>query len=111
MRHVSVGGLAYRPAVNPTHEHRRHVADRLAEQRLTRVRAVGGASVEDYLRHRYIEQGWTVHAIGVELRTGRRVLPRLVDAAGVPRRRPGGAGRRDAGTSDVATRVREAARR
>jgi hypothetical protein len=52
--------------------------------------------VDEYLRQRYVEQGWSVHLIGAELRTGRRVLPRLMDAAGISRRRPGGAGSRAA---------------
>lgn len=71
-------------------EHGQGRTHRLAEARLARVRTLGFDSVEDYLRHRYIEQGWSVHAIGAELRTGRQVLPRLMDAAGVARRTGGG---------------------
>ncbi len=63
--------------------------DRLAAERLTRVRALGFDTVETYLQFRYVVQCWSVHAIGAELRTGRRVLPRLMDDAGIPRRRPG----------------------
>lgn len=62
---------------------------RLAAEREERARSMGFSSVEAYLRERYLVQGWTVHAIGAELRTGRSVLPRLMDAAGVPRRAPG----------------------
>lgn len=78
-------------------QHRTH---RLAAERKARVRALGFASVEDYLRQRYLVQGWTVHALGAELRTGRRVLPRLMDAAGIPRRRPGGRGHRGVVAND-----------
>ncbi|SNX96520.1 ROS/MUCR transcriptional regulator protein [Geodermatophilus sabuli] len=77
-------------------EHGQRRTDRLAEQRLARVRALGFITVDEYLRQRYVEEGWSVHLIGAELRTGRRVLPRLMDAAGVRRSRPGGPGHRGA---------------
>jgi hypothetical protein len=70
-------------------QHGQRRTDRLALQREARVSALGFTSVAEYLRHRNVAQGWTVHAIGAELRTGRRVLPRLMDEARVPRRRPG----------------------
>jgi hypothetical protein len=70
-------------------EHGQRRTHRLAQQRLELVRGMGFASVEEYLHHRYDVEGWSVHAIGAELRTGRRVLPRFMDAAAVPRRPPG----------------------
>jgi hypothetical protein len=70
-------------------QHGQRRTDRLAAERQAHVRGAGFDTVENYLRHRYVEQGWTVHAMGAELRTGRSVLPRVVDAAGVPRRPPG----------------------
>ncbi|GAB3365948.1 MucR family transcriptional regulator [Modestobacter lapidis] len=89
-------------------EHGQRRTHRLAEARLARARTLGFDSVEGYLRHRYVEQAWSVHAIGAELRTGRRVPPRLMDAAGVARRAGGGrrAHARSAGL-DVGRRMAE----
>jgi hypothetical protein len=74
-------------------QHGQRRTERLAAERDRRARELGFTSVGEYLRVRYVDQGHTVHDIGRELRVGRRVLPRLMDAAGVPRRRPGGPGR------------------
>lgn len=63
-----------------------------AARRLSRVTELGFGSERDYLIDRYVVRKWPVARIKAELEVGSSVLTVILDAAGIKRRRPGGAG-------------------
>ena len=63
-----------------------------AARRLSRIAELGFASERDYLIDRYVTREWPVARIKAELEIGSSVLTELLDAAGIKRRSPGGAG-------------------
>lgn len=62
------------------------------ERRSGRIAELGFASEQDYLLDRYVARAWPVSRIKAELGIGSSVLTEILNAAGIDRRKPGGAG-------------------
>jgi hypothetical protein len=77
-------------AAETTAPARRHRRDEALMRRQARVRELGFATDRAYLRDRYVRQGWGIARIKAELRVGSGVVERMLDAARISRRPPGG---------------------
>jgi hypothetical protein len=78
-------------AADVTADARRRGQAQAVTRRRKRVRELGFATERAYLRDRYVRRGWGIARIKAELQVGSGVVERLLDAAGIDRRPPGGA--------------------
>jgi hypothetical protein len=82
-----------RSAAQVTETARRRRQDEAVRRRRERMRTLGFATERAYLRDRYVQRGWGIARIRAELQVGSGVVEQMLDAVGVARRAPGGAGR------------------